>query len=127
VKFEWLPIKCNHYLMFGHEGTSCRKKERVRKEWRPIPKEENAALATTPLPLASQPRNPEVEFTPVTRRAAVTHTPIASPNRNPQSKNQYHLLSMDPVLIQEQGTVTLVGDSNGSRCLLEHQGPKLAK
>ena len=113
--------------MYGHEKTFCRKRERVRKYWRPIPQEETVALATTLVPLVFPPRNPEVEFTPVTRRAAVTHTPIASPNRNPQSKNQYHLLSMDPVLIQEQGTVTLVGDSNGSRCLLEHQGPKLAK
>ncbi|KAJ8432712.1 hypothetical protein Cgig2_009770 [Carnegiea gigantea] len=77
VKFEWLPTKCNHCLMYGYEETFCRKKERVRKEWRPIPREETTALATTPLPLVSQPRNPKVEFTPVTRRAATTHSPIA--------------------------------------------------
>ncbi|KAJ8419619.1 hypothetical protein Cgig2_032648 [Carnegiea gigantea] len=60
VKFEWLPIKCNHYLMFGHEGTFCRKKEMVRKEWRPIQKEEHAVLAI--IPLTSQPKNPEEEI-----------------------------------------------------------------
>ncbi|KAJ8421827.1 hypothetical protein Cgig2_031345 [Carnegiea gigantea] len=30
-------------------------------------------------------RNPKLEFTSVIKRAAVTHTPIASPNRSPQS------------------------------------------
>jgi len=76
-----------------------RKKERERKEWRPIPQEENAALATTPPPLASQPRNPGEEFTSVTRRAVATHTLITSPNKSPQHKNQCHLLFVDPVLI----------------------------
>ncbi|KAJ8437367.1 hypothetical protein Cgig2_006449 [Carnegiea gigantea] len=98
VKFEWVPTKCSHCLMYGHEETFCRKKERVRKEWKSIPREEAAALATTPLPLVSQARNPEVKFTPVTRRVAATHTQIASPNRNPQSQNQYYLLSMDPYI-----------------------------
>ena len=37
VKFEWLPTNCDHCLMYGHEETFCRKKESVRKEWRPIP------------------------------------------------------------------------------------------
>jgi len=55
VKFEWLPTKCNHCRMYGREETFCRKKERVRKEWRPIPWEETVTLATTSFPLYLNP------------------------------------------------------------------------
>ena len=34
VVYEWLPIKCSHYSMFGHTQDVCRKKEFQRKEWR---------------------------------------------------------------------------------------------
>ncbi|KAJ8419926.1 hypothetical protein Cgig2_015577 [Carnegiea gigantea] len=101
VKFEWLPAKCNHCLMYGHEETFYRKKERVRKEWRPIPKEEIAALATTPLPLASQPRNPEVEFTPVTRRVVAIHTLIATWRPSAYTIN---ILSQTEQMIHYQAT-----------------------
>ena len=36
VKYEWLPVKCKHCGMFGHEESICKKKEGSRKEWRSV-------------------------------------------------------------------------------------------
>ncbi|KAJ8439192.1 LOW QUALITY PROTEIN: hypothetical protein Cgig2_003405 [Carnegiea gigantea] len=36
VKYEWLPLKCNHCNMFGHLENDCRKKKAGRQEWRPV-------------------------------------------------------------------------------------------
>ncbi|KAJ8436124.1 hypothetical protein Cgig2_001151 [Carnegiea gigantea] len=35
VKHEWLPVKCRHCRMFGHEESICKKKGIMRQEWRP--------------------------------------------------------------------------------------------
>ena len=32
IKYEWLPLKCNHCHMFGHEEGVCKKKGVIRKE-----------------------------------------------------------------------------------------------
>ncbi|KAJ8424252.1 LOW QUALITY PROTEIN: hypothetical protein Cgig2_007178 [Carnegiea gigantea] len=36
IKFEWIPCKCTHCTMFGHEESVCKKKGNTRKEWRRI-------------------------------------------------------------------------------------------
>jgi len=30
VIYEWKPLKCSHYKMFGHEADSCKKRKGVR-------------------------------------------------------------------------------------------------
>ncbi|KAJ8420205.1 hypothetical protein Cgig2_021782 [Carnegiea gigantea] len=39
IVYEWRPIKCTHYKMFGHAHEECRKKVNQRHEWRAIPHE----------------------------------------------------------------------------------------
>jgi len=39
VKFEWLPSKCTHCRMYGHSIDTCRKTEKVRKDWRVMDKD----------------------------------------------------------------------------------------
>jgi len=34
VLYEWQPIKCRHYHMYGHLEDQCRKKQAARKVWR---------------------------------------------------------------------------------------------
>ena len=36
MKYEWLPTKCTHCGLFGHEEPVCKKKTAVRKEWRQV-------------------------------------------------------------------------------------------
>jgi len=36
VHYEWKPILCSQCKMLGHEEQVCRKKNKVRQEWRPI-------------------------------------------------------------------------------------------
>jgi len=36
VIYEWKPIQCNHCNMMGHKEVNCRKKHKVRKEWRVV-------------------------------------------------------------------------------------------
>ena len=36
VKYEWLPLKGNHFKMFGHLETECGKKKTSGQEWRPV-------------------------------------------------------------------------------------------
>lgn len=36
VHYEWLPIKCDHCHMLGHETDTCRKKPTVLQVWRPV-------------------------------------------------------------------------------------------
>ncbi|KAJ8419417.1 hypothetical protein Cgig2_003643 [Carnegiea gigantea] len=36
VLYEWKPIKCTHCKMYGRLEEGCRKKQRVRREWRPV-------------------------------------------------------------------------------------------
>ncbi|KAJ8422065.1 hypothetical protein Cgig2_006840 [Carnegiea gigantea] len=48
VKYEWLPIKCHHCGMFGHEEQVCKKKITPRQEWRPVTKPPAAQSTITP-------------------------------------------------------------------------------
>ena len=36
IVYEWKPNRCNHCQMFGHTQDECRKKEKVRQEWRQV-------------------------------------------------------------------------------------------
>ena len=36
VKYEWLPLKCAHCQMFGHEEEHYKKKKGTKRVWRPI-------------------------------------------------------------------------------------------
>ena len=36
LSYEWLPIKCSHCGMFGHNEPIYRKKGLVRREWTPV-------------------------------------------------------------------------------------------
>ncbi|KAJ8423883.1 hypothetical protein Cgig2_001549 [Carnegiea gigantea] len=47
VTYEWLPVKCKHCGMFGHEEAICKKKEGSKKEWRPIPTKDSDASKKT--------------------------------------------------------------------------------
>ena len=38
IKYEWLPLKCTHCHMFGHEEAVCKKKRVIRQEWRGVQK-----------------------------------------------------------------------------------------
>ncbi|KAJ8430097.1 hypothetical protein Cgig2_022699 [Carnegiea gigantea] len=38
VNYEWLPPKCTHRQMFGHEAEHCKKKAGTKRLWRPIQK-----------------------------------------------------------------------------------------
>ncbi|KAJ8420005.1 hypothetical protein Cgig2_006618 [Carnegiea gigantea] len=44
VTYEWKPVKCAHYHMFGHEEPVCKKKGEVRKEWRRVQREEPVTI-----------------------------------------------------------------------------------
>ena len=33
VCYEWLPLNCSHFGMYGHEISACRKKDITSKEW----------------------------------------------------------------------------------------------
>ncbi|KAJ8424525.1 hypothetical protein Cgig2_000663 [Carnegiea gigantea] len=48
VKYEWLPIKCHHCAMFGHEEQVCKKKITPRQEWRPVTKPPAAQSTIAP-------------------------------------------------------------------------------
>ena len=50
VSYEWLPTKCSHCGMFGHEDSNCRKNGVIRKEWRKVipPADEVVANNITP-------------------------------------------------------------------------------
>jgi len=48
VKYEWLPVKCSHCHMLGHEEGECRKKTRVIREWRPINQHTNLDISNKP-------------------------------------------------------------------------------
>ncbi|KAJ8428990.1 hypothetical protein Cgig2_018358 [Carnegiea gigantea] len=39
VHYEWKSIHCNQYQMLGHEEQHCRKKNKVRQEWRVVIRE----------------------------------------------------------------------------------------
>ena len=36
MEYEWKPLKRNHCKMFGHIEEECRKKAKIRKEWREV-------------------------------------------------------------------------------------------
>ncbi|KAJ8419347.1 LOW QUALITY PROTEIN: hypothetical protein Cgig2_025466 [Carnegiea gigantea] len=72
VHYEWKPTKCSHYMMFGHEETSCRKKGGVRTEWRPVQKDNSkGSPKEQPMQTSQQPLGTESEtFTQVPKKSA---------------------------------------------------------
>ena len=68
VLYEWKPIKCLHYKMFGHEESICGEKIESILEWR----RKDAVPSTTGrnIQYVQQPEGLTEEFTPVTRSAA---------------------------------------------------------
>ena len=48
VHYEWLPIKCTYYKMFGHTQELYKKKDTSRKEWRIKTQEHTPVIALQP-------------------------------------------------------------------------------
>lgn len=49
IFYEWLPIRCSHCQMLGHDLSVCRKKPTVRQEWRRVQPATPADPAPAPL------------------------------------------------------------------------------
>lgn len=87
VTFEWKPCKCTHCEMFGHLEADCRKKLKLRKEWRPV-------LPPNRVPEdQSQPAKPAEEgvFTSVTRKTAAKQ-PTAPVQITEVTQNSFQVL-----------------------------------
>ncbi|KAJ8424407.1 hypothetical protein Cgig2_031782 [Carnegiea gigantea] len=70
VRYEWLPLKCTHCHMFGHEETTCKKKGTIRKEWRKIQTEPKGGEGANQLEQHST-ESEQPAYTPVSKRASV--------------------------------------------------------
>ncbi|KAJ8428194.1 hypothetical protein Cgig2_031471 [Carnegiea gigantea] len=92
VVYEWKSFKCSHCMMFGHQEDGCRRKHRIRQEWRPI---QSTVPSNQPIPSTLQAPDEE-GFVNVTRRNTVSQLqstePVATPTVNhfsPQSSFQF--------------------------------------
>ncbi|KAJ8424767.1 hypothetical protein Cgig2_017419 [Carnegiea gigantea] len=85
VTYEWLPVKCKHCGMFGHEEAICKKKGRLKKEWTPVPTKDSDASKSP----ADQVQTNSNSFIPVTRKIATTHQHLTNAPDLVHS-NSYH-------------------------------------
>lgn len=105
VSYEWLPTKCSHCGMFGHEDSNYRNKGAIRKEWRRvIPPADEAVTNNTAPPVT------DVEgYVPVARHSSARRTggvqspqpqPILlqSPEVRSHNSNSFQLLAVQPVV-----------------------------
>ncbi|KAJ8421089.1 hypothetical protein Cgig2_025552 [Carnegiea gigantea] len=77
ISYEWLPIKCLHCGMFGHNEPIYRKKGLVWREWRPVQHKPKSTESTQ----ASHKVTPSADgFIPITRKSK-------SSIRHPQQSN----------------------------------------
>ncbi|KAJ8445790.1 LOW QUALITY PROTEIN: hypothetical protein Cgig2_027871 [Carnegiea gigantea] len=83
VHYEWIPLKCNHCQMFGHDEEHCKKKT------------EHTTPPTAPR-LDTQAKHVEnmesAEYAPVIKRKAAHLTQSESPTTQPDSINPFQAL-----------------------------------
>jgi len=81
VKYEWLPTKCTHCGLFGHEEPVCKKRTAVRKEWRQV-----QDMNTSKDPVQS---NADADgFLPISKKDSVkANLPTEQPNPSVTIKN----------------------------------------
>ena len=89
--YEWKPFKCCHCMMFGHQEDGCRRKHRIRQEWRPI---QSTVPSNKPIPSTSQAPDEE-GFVNVTRRNTVSHLQSTEPVATPTVNHFSVLLNME--------------------------------
>ncbi|KAJ8423094.1 hypothetical protein Cgig2_023476 [Carnegiea gigantea] len=59
VTYEWRPIKCTHYRMYGHMEDSCRKKTPAKKVWRVVSHSSPAPTTHAPISTDLEQEPPE--------------------------------------------------------------------
>ncbi|KAJ8437865.1 hypothetical protein Cgig2_002999 [Carnegiea gigantea] len=114
VQHEWLPLKCAHCGMLGHEEQVCKKNEGVRQEWRRV----QHATETNVQPAVEQTSTEHIEqgvviiqqveqqpatvFTSVTGRLSTKQPASLTVNSSPLHVNSFQALSVLNILDTEQ-------------------------
>ncbi|KAJ8443270.1 hypothetical protein Cgig2_010165 [Carnegiea gigantea] len=60
VIYEWKPIQCKHYKMYGHLKEDCRKKKPIRQEWRAVSTPANKTSPENPHSASPGPAQPQM-------------------------------------------------------------------
>jgi len=105
VHYEWIPLKCNHCQMFGHDEEHCKKKTVIKQVWRPVQKtaieapilqqQKHTTPPTTPR-LDTQAKHVEnmesAEYAPVIKHKAAHLSQSKNPTTQSDSINPFQAL-----------------------------------
>ncbi|KAJ8429748.1 hypothetical protein Cgig2_031566 [Carnegiea gigantea] len=97
VSHEWIPHKCSHCKMYGHEVSSCTKKGIARKEWRVVQKPQEAPF--DPKESTTKDNDSAASFTLVIRKSRANRSPEPQ-----QGTRQPHLSDHTPLCLQFPAT-----------------------
>ncbi|KAJ8436501.1 LOW QUALITY PROTEIN: hypothetical protein Cgig2_003199 [Carnegiea gigantea] len=106
VTYEWLPIKCTHCRMLGHDVTMCSKKELTRKEWRRVQQDN-----------VTQPQPDQESFIPIARSAVAKQTEVCLSIAPSNQTNAFSILMNKEVINIEEHEPEKGGDPNQRKSL----------
>ncbi|KAJ8422407.1 hypothetical protein Cgig2_013227 [Carnegiea gigantea] len=89
VKYEWIPSKCTHCGMFGHEEPVCKKKGMIRREWRQV---QDTGKSNNKEPVSTNPADGD-GFTPVSRKGSTKHHTNRQPHSTGPAQTQPNTVS----------------------------------